>query len=124
MLLATLAFAPQRRANREARRLILTGTRVDGAEAGRSYMPSPAPTGKSIRLIILFSCLSATMGVVLVTTISTYPDSAIIDWTRGSGLILILLLVVLPLLVALFNLWALRRTRSQKTTGASGVKSS
>ncbi|MBV8962989.1 MAG: hypothetical protein JOY97_07835 [Hyphomicrobiales bacterium] len=42
MLLAPFAFAPQRRADREARRLILTITRVDGAEAGP---PSRASAG-------------------------------------------------------------------------------
>ncbi|MBV9112258.1 MAG: hypothetical protein JOY67_05495 [Hyphomicrobiales bacterium] len=120
MLLAPFAFAPQRGADREARRLILTVTRVDGAEARPPHAPAPAPPAKSIRLIILFSCLSAAMGVVLVATLANAASDAdrrTSDWTGGGRLILPLLLVVLPLSVALFNLWALRRMRLQKNAG-------
>jgi hypothetical protein len=106
------AFAPQRRASRQAGRLILAGIRVESAENIKPLEPSSEVTVRSLRLIILVSCLIAVMGVVVGVIFVLDPDSGTIAWTDRQILSLLLLLVLLPLSVALFNWWALRRRRS------------
>jgi hypothetical protein len=112
-VLAIAAFAPQRRASRRVGRLILAGNRVEGAENIKPLGPSPEVTARSLRLIILVSCLIAVMGVAVVVIFVLDPDSGAIAWTDRQILSLLLLLVMLPISVALFSWWALRRTRSQ-----------
>jgi hypothetical protein len=111
-LLGVLVFLPQRRASRQAGRLIITGIRLDHTQCMRSPEPTPEVTARSLRLIILVSCLIAVVGAAVVLIFVLDPDTGAIAWTDRSSLSFVLLLVVLPLSVALFNWWALRRTRS------------
>ena len=55
------------------------------------------------------------MGVVVCVIFLADPDSRSITWTGGAGLTLVLLLVVLPFLAALFNLFVLRSLRAKET---------
>ena len=109
-----VTFLPQRRANRKAGRLIVTGTRVDHAEELRPSPPNPEATARSLRLIVLVSCAIAVIGIAVCAIFALDPDRGATAWTDRCSFALMLLLVVLPICVALFSWWALRRIRSSK----------
>lgn len=110
--LTIVAFVPQRRATRKAGCLIVAGIRVEAAEKIAPPGPPPEASARSLRLIILVSCLIAALGGAIGMIFVLDPESSEIAWTVGQTISLILLLVVLPLSVALINWWVLRRMRS------------
>jgi hypothetical protein len=86
------------------------GTRVAGTQSIRLPEPSAEATVKSLRLIMLVSCLVAVIGIAVVVVFFLDPDSSTMTPTDGASLVL--LLVLLPLSVALCNWWVLRRKTS------------
>ena len=97
------------RASREAGRLIVTGTRVDGAQAVPPPALSPEANARSLRLLILFGCLGAVVGGAVCVIFFLDPDIGTIEWTDRVAIVL--LLVMLPLSVAVLSWRVLRRTQ-------------
>jgi hypothetical protein len=109
LLLAILAFAPQRYATLQAGRLVVTGARIiNDAEVIRgSAAPSKVDT-TSLRLMVWVSCFGAAVGLAICVTFFLDPDSKTMAWTQGFALLA--LLVGLPLSAAILSWRLLRRT--------------
>jgi hypothetical protein len=114
LVLGIAASLPQRRASLQASRLIVTGIRLDYTEDARPPQSSQEATARSLRLIILVSCAAAVIGAAVSVILALDSDRGASAWTDSNSLMLILILVVLPIFVAMFNGWALHRLRSQR----------